>query len=349
MNTDKTWLLYGATGYTGRKIAQETAARGLRPILAGRDAVALRELGEALHLEWQAVALNDTAALHALVARCSAVLHAAGPFVDTWQPMVEACLASGTHYLDLTGEIPVYEAQAALDARARAAGVMLMPGVGFDMVPGDCLALYLKRVMPDAIALDMGISFEGTMTRGTIRSALRSFSPAARVRREHALVALAEPAAREFDFGPGACGGRSLAYAMDFGDVSIGWRTTGIANINCYLRPSKEFAALAGITSDADVAKLPAGPSADELQNFPSILVAEVRNAAGERRAARLVLPQIYAITATLAADIAERVARGTARAGFQTPAPVFGEDFILGFAGCTRQDWPASPAGAAA
>lgn len=335
------WLLYGATGYTGTRIAEEAVAQGLRPVLAGRREAELKALGERLGLEWQCITLDDAEALTRLLRNYSAVLHAAGPFIDTWEPMLRACLASGTHYLDLTGEIPVYEAQAAMHEAARSAGIMLLPGVGFDMVPGDCLALHLKRRMPDAIRLDMAISFEGTMTRGTIRSALRSFSPAARVRRAHALTALTEPLAREFDFGPGACGGRSIAYAMDFGDVSIGWRTTGIPDITCYLRPSKEFAALAAIRSDADVAALPAGPSADELRDFPSVLVAEVRNAAGDACAARLVTPQIYAITATVAAAIAQRVHDGQIRPGFQTPAALLGEDFICGFEGCALEAWP--------
>lgn len=336
------WLLYGATGYTGMRIAEEAVAQGLRPVLAGRREQELKELARRLDLDWRVATLDDRAALENLVGEFSTVLHAAGPFIDTWKPMLLACLASGTHYLDLTGEIPVYEAQAALHEQARAAGVMILPGVGFDMVPGDCLALHLKRAMPDAIRLDMGISFEGTMTRGTIRSALRSFSPAARVRRAHALTTLPEPFAREFDFGPGACGGRSVAYAMDFGDVSIGWRTTGIPDITSFLRPSKEFAALANIRSAADIAALPAGPSAEELRNFPSVLVAEVVNAGGEVLAARLETPQIYAITATVAAAIAQRVHEGQRRPGFQTPAALLGENFITGFTSCSLQAWPA-------
>ena len=162
----------------------------------------------------------------------------------------------------------------------------------------------------------MGISFAGTMTRGTIRSALRAFSPNARVRRAHALAELEQPLSREFDFGPGACGGRATAYAMDFGDVCIAWRSTGIPDITSYLRPSPEFAALANIRTDADVAALPAGPDAQQLRDFPSVLVGEVRNAAGDKLAARLVTPQIYAITAVVATDIAQRVHLGHTRSG---------------------------------
>ncbi|MGQ0700993.1 MAG: saccharopine dehydrogenase family protein [Panacagrimonas sp.] len=330
------WLLYGATGYTGAHIAERAVMQGMRPVLAGRSAAALRPLAERLGLEWRVVELDDEVALRKLVGGFAAVLHCAGPFLHTAQPMARACIAAGTHYLDITGEVNVYESLAAMHDAARAADVMLMPGVGFDMVPGDCLALMLKRQMPDAVSLDMGISFDGTLTRGTIRSALASFSPSARVRRAHALSTLSEPLAREFDFGVN--GGKALAYAMEFGDISIAWRSTGIADITCYLRPSREFAALAGISSDEDIQALPAGPDADELRTLGAALVAEVRNRDGERRAARLLTPQIYAITFDLAARIAHRVAQGQIRSGFQTPAAVFGEDFILEFPGCVLQ-----------
>ncbi len=332
------WLVYGATGYTGSRIAEHAAALGMQPVLAGRNADALKALAQRLDLEWRVAQLSDASALRKLVGEFSTVLNTAGPFLHTYEPMVQACLAAGTHYLDLTGEIQVYEALAALHAHARQAQITIMPGVGFDMVPGDRLALHLKRQMPDAIKLDMGISFNGTMTRGTIRSALASFSPDARVRRAHVLTTLTQPLAREFDFGPGACGGRSVAYAMDFGDSSIAWRTTGIANITSYLRPSKEFASIASIRSEADVTCLPDGPSMEELRDLPSVLVAEVSNHGGETLAARLVTPQIYAITFAVAAAIAQRVHRGEWRAGFQTCASVFGEDFILGFDGCELQ-----------
>lgn len=330
------WLLYGATGYTGSHIAERAVAQGMHPVLAGRSAAPLESLANRLGLEWRVVDLDDAAALKSLVGEFTAVLHCAGPFLHTAQPMAQACIALGTHYLDITGEVNVYEDLAAMHPSARAAGVMLMPGVGFDMVPGDCLALMLKRQMPDAISLDMGISFDGTLTRGTIRSALASFSPSARVRRAHALTTLSEPAAREFDFG--TVGGRTQAYTMEFGDISIAWRSTGIPDITCYLRPSREFAALAGIRSDDDIKALPAGPNMDELNSLGASLVAEVRNRDGESRSARLITPQIYAITFELAACIAQRAAEGQIRSGFQTPALVLGEDFILSFAGCELQ-----------
>ena len=339
MSKNKSWLLYGATGYTGEHIARKAVAYGYKPVLAGRRKNEVKALAEELGLEWRVADLTDSAALNAMVAEFSTVLHVAGPFAHTYKPMIEACIANGAHYLDITGEIAVFEGLAEYDAQARAAGIMMLPGCGFDMVPGDCLALSLKRQMPDATRLDIAISFEGTLTRGTIKS-MEATDPLARVRRDHKLTKLPEPFAREFDFGPGACGGRASANAVTFGDISVSWRTTGIPDITVYIRPAKAFEKLAGITSLADIDKLPAGPTDAELRDIPSVFLGEARNAAGEVCAMRLVTPQVYAITFDTAAKIAQRVSEGTHRAGFQTPAGVFGEDYILEFDGCTLEPW---------
>lgn len=342
MTTRPHWMLYGATGYTGRRIAERAVALGARPLLAGRNAAEGQALAQSLGLPWRTIDLQDTATLQREVAQCSAVLHAAGPFVHTWQPMAAACLAGGTHYLDITGEIPVYEGLAALDTPARAAHVMLLPGCGFDVVPTDCLAVQLKRRLPDATQLDIAISFNGTLTRGTIRSALAAADPQAQVRRNHLLQRLPKPRATQFDFGQGD--GPTTVYAVTFGDLSMAWRSTGIPNIATWLRPTPEFASLATLTDLAQVDARPAGPTADELAHLPSVFIAQARNAGGVSKALRLVTPQVYALTFDVAATLAERVHQGTARHGFQTPANVFGEDCILSFDGCTMEDWPAAP-----
>ena len=153
------FLLYGSYGYTGRLIAERARELGLTPLLAGRDGAAHAAQGEELGLPVRAFALDDRAALDAALRETPVVLHAAGPFSRTAAPMAEACLRSGRHYLDITGEIAVFEALAARDRQARDAGVMLLPGVGFDVVPSDCLAVHLKRRLPGATQLTL--AFQG--------------------------------------------------------------------------------------------------------------------------------------------------------------------------------------------
>ena len=142
------FLIYGANGYTGSLIARTAINQGLRPILAARNAVAVERLGRELGLEYRVFDLDDPVILEKRFQGLSAVLHCAGPFVHTSKPLADACLRSGVHYLDVTGEVSVFEALAARDGEAKASGIMLLPGAGFDVVPSDCLAAHLKRRLP---------------------------------------------------------------------------------------------------------------------------------------------------------------------------------------------------------
>src|SRR6516164_10180234 len=158
-------LLYGANGYTGRLIAREAVVRGLHPVLAGRNAAAVSELARQLGLEHRVFALDDAAATRAGLAGMTAVLHCAGPFARTAGPMADACLEAGVHYLDITGEISVFEMLAARDTEAMAAGIMLLPGAGFDVVPSDCLAAHLHRRLPTAKRLTLAFQGIGRYSR----------------------------------------------------------------------------------------------------------------------------------------------------------------------------------------
>ncbi|MGH7565232.1 MAG: saccharopine dehydrogenase NADP-binding domain-containing protein, partial [Gemmatimonadota bacterium] len=170
------WAIYGAYGYTGRLIAAEAVARGMQPVLAGRDPAQLAPLAEEMGLEWRAFGLENAAALAREVEPLDLVLYAAGPFVRTSAPMVGACLAGRAHYLDITGEIPVLESIYARDAEARRAGVALLPAVGFDVVPSDCLALHVARRAGDPVELEIAIAPSGRASAGTTRTVLASMA-----------------------------------------------------------------------------------------------------------------------------------------------------------------------------
>src|SRR4051812_2251901 len=167
------WLIYGANGYTGTLIAKEAVPRGLRPVLAGRSH-AVAEMAARLGLPHRVSGLDDAAAVREGLAGMAAVLHCAGPFAHTYRAVADACLAGHVHYLDVTGEMGVFEGLAALDGAARAANVMLLPGVGFDVVPSDCLAAHLKRCLPAATRLALGFQPGGGVSRGTAAAVAES-------------------------------------------------------------------------------------------------------------------------------------------------------------------------------
>ncbi len=346
-------LLYGATGYTGQLIARRAAGLGIPLVLAGRNAEKTRRLAEELGMSYRAFGLADADEICEHIRGFGLVLHAAGPFVHTARPMMEACLRAGLHYLDITGEIAVFEMAAALGPRAAEAGVMLMPGVGFDVVPTDCTALYLKRQLPDADQLTLAIASVGSrMSHGTIFSMLENLGAPGAIRRNGEITAVPiGHKTRTIAFGEGL---ERFAMAIPWGDVSTAYYSTGIPNIEVFsalhpktykwIRWQRHFAWL---LRSAQVrhylrkraAKLPPGPSARQLEAGRAYVWGSVRNAAGESRTARLALPEGYALTALISLIIAQKVLAGQAPAGFRTPAMAYGPELILEVDGVKWED----------
>jgi short subunit dehydrogenase-like uncharacterized protein len=357
--SDGAWILYGANGYTGELTARMAVKEGLRPILAGRNAAAVAALGQELGLDYRIVALDDSAAVdrmlveHGAAGRPQVVLHCAGPFSRTAQPMADACLRNGVHYLDITGEIAVFEALAARYAEAKAAGVMLLPGAGFDVVPSDCLAAHLNRRLPSARRLMLGIRALGSVSRGTATTMLEGIEQqqGGMVRRNGVLVEVPVGAkTREIDFGRGP----RTAILMPWGDVSTAYHSTGIPNIEVYmtfpaamtraLQAARYFGWLMGLPGVMSLLKQrvlsgPPGPSDEERAKGMSLLWGLVEDDIGGRAESRLQTPEGYTLTALSSLLIVRKVLAGQAKPGFQTPSSAFGPDLILEIPGVERQD----------
>src|SRR5512139_1306127 len=206
----------------------------MKPILAGRNGEAISALATSLGLDYRIFALDDLKAIAAGLKGCDVVLHCAGPFSRTSQAMRDACLLTHTHYLDITGEIAVFEAAATCDSIARTAGIMLLPGVGFDVVPTDCLAAHLKSQLPTATHLALAFRGLGRASRGTTLTGLEGMSTGGLVRRDGKLIPV--PLAwktRHIDFGNGR--GPIATITLPWGDVSTAYYTTGIPNIEVYM------------------------------------------------------------------------------------------------------------------
>jgi short subunit dehydrogenase-like uncharacterized protein len=225
-------LLYGSNGYTGNLIAGLAASYGIAPILAGRNGAAVAAQAAKLGLPHRSFALDDPDAIDRGLQGIEVVVHCAGPFTHTSRPMADACLRNHVHYLDITGEIEVMEALAARDAEARATGIMIMPGTGFDVVPSDCVALFLKQQLPTATHLKLGIRGTGALSHGTATTMVEHRARGGVVRRAGKLMQV--PTAwrtRTIDFGDGR---PRTAITIPWGDIATAYRTTGIPNIEVY-------------------------------------------------------------------------------------------------------------------
>jgi short subunit dehydrogenase-like uncharacterized protein len=253
------------------------------------------------------------------------------------------------HYLDVTGEIVVFETLAAMDGLAQKAGVMLMPGVGFDVVPTDCLAAHLKRRLPTATRLRLGFQLEGGVSRGTARTMAENLDQGGAVRKRGKIIKV--PACwktRRIDFGLGP----TMAMTIPWGDVSTAWHTTRIPDIEVFMAAPVSLRIFARLSRhlgwlmaskvvqrriDRKIATGPAGPSEERRRRGASLVWGEALDDRGCRVTGRLRGPEGYTLTALTALAVVERVLAGDSRPGFQTPAKMYGADFILSVPGVER------------
>ena len=324
-------------------MAREAARRSLAPVLAGRDGGAVGALAAELACEAREFALDDPAALASGLHEIAVVLHCAGPFSRTSRPMVDACLAARALYLDITGEIDVYEAIYRRHSEAQRAGVGLVPGVGFDVVPSDALAARLAEALPDAVALDLAFTTDrGGASRGTLVTLLERLPAAGCVRRDGKLevVPLAS-ATMEVDF-PGL--GRRSVVTLPWGDLAAAWRTTGIPNLRTFvgasprtirrLRRLRPLVALAGWRSakralQALARRWVSGPDAATRRAARAFLWGRARAADGREACASLSVAEGYSFTALAAVEAARRTLAGELRPGAWTPTQAFGRELV--------------------
>lgn len=348
------FLLYGSYGYTGRLIVERALQQGLRPILAGRNEKKLRAQADQHGLECRVFSLKETAKLDAALLEVDAVLHCAGPFVHTFSQMAEACLRTRRHYADISGEIPGFEGLARMDTQAKAAGIMLLPGAGFDIVPSDCLAAHLKQRLPSARQLRLFIQGVGAgASRGTARSAVENMHRQGTIRRDGNLVQV-PPAwnVRERDFGRGY----TKVVSIGWGDVSTAYYSTGIPNIETYFAfPKAAISLLRAMRVMGPLVYNPVAkgifkslinmfmqePKEDRRKGASSIFVGEVLAPKGERAVSKLITAEPYTCTALTTVEIMKRILNGDLKTGFQTPSLVYGSNFILQFDGVRREDMP--------
>lgn len=343
-------LVYGSYGYTGRLIVKEAIERGLEPVLGGRTTDTLEAQAVRQGLDCEAFSLDQSEVIERRLEGVDCVLNCAGPFVHTYEPMVEACLATDTHYLDITGEIEVFEGIAARDEQAEEAGVTLLPGVGFDVVPSDCLAAHLGDALSDATHLSLGFDSLGSPTVGTAMTMVESLDSGGAVRENGEIRRV--PTAwktRSIDFGAG----ERTTVTIPWGDVSTAYRSTGVPNIEFYMalppqvvrgmRLSRYLSPLLGAEPVKDglralVERTIEGPDEDDRQGSESRLWGEITNGE-ERLIARLRTPNGYTLTARTAVESAQRVLDGETDPGYQTPSLAFGSDYILEFDDVVRRD----------
>ncbi len=320
----KTLLIYGATGYTGRMVAHQANAAGLHLVIAGRDKAKLDKLAKSLNVSAYAFDLADSKALYHHLEGISVVLNCAGPFARTAGPLMRACVKRGIDYLDITAEINVYRLAESLHDHANAAGSMLLPGVGWDVVPTDCLAVTLAQRVHNPRRLRIALQVAGPMSRGSAVSAGEIIGAGLLTRHNGSLLTNINAQPGYFDFGEGAV----ACVPLSFGDLVTAWHSTGIPNIEMYVHVTGEA------FPEGDLSLLPEGPSPEERDAHRARAVVEITGADGDIHLAIIETVNGYTYTPLAAVEAARLVLADIRHAGFQTPAQVFGANFALSIPG---------------
>ena len=343
------FLIYGANGYTGELIAREAVERGMNPILAGRSQNKVEPLAKELDLVCRTFSLEDKKSLDYTLKEVDFVIHCAGPFSLTATQMVNGCLRTGTHYLDITGEIAVFESMAARTEKSKEAEIMVMPGVGFDVVPTDCIARHLKDRLPEAVDLTLAFYGLGRISHGTRSTMTMNVGKGGAIRKDGKITSV--PAAwmtRELDFGEVTKTGVTIPW----GDVSTAFYTTGIPNIKVFtVMPEKQIKMLkmsrylgwlmaSGPVQNYLQNQIPeGGPSAEEREKGKMYVWGRAEDKNGKAVESRLLGPEGYKFTMLTALRIAERIIDGEFKPGFQTPAGCYGAGLVMEIDGVSRED----------
>jgi short subunit dehydrogenase-like uncharacterized protein len=345
-------LIYGAYGFTGSGIARLAAEYGIRPVLAGRNEAKLTPLADSLNLDYVVLTLeNNHDNLVAVLEHFELVLHIAGPYTYTARPMLDAVVAAGTHYVDLTGENHVIQAQLDRDDEFREANIMVMPAVGFDVVPTDCLNVYVADRVENANLLTVVIESNANAiagagaSRGTAKSGLEILARPLLLRQNGAMVQADKPKVIERSVE----GRAQTLVQIPWADLMTSWVSTGIPTIEVFQVQQGELPGWVLTLARSEAGRralawaidsfMPEGPSDEAQAKSQTVIEATASNAAGDTASARLLTPEPYKLTFHSTLLIARRILDGQWDPGFQTPGKVYGPDLVLEIPGVSRVD----------
>lgn len=335
-------LIYGAYGYTGKLIVELAVKKGYRPAIGGRDEEKTKALARQYDLPYHVFDCKDQQAWDNALKDTELLLNCAGPFSLTIKDILPACLRNKVHYLDITGEIDVFDYVNSFDEDATKAGITLLPGTGFDVVPTDCLAVFLKQQLPDATHLELAFDSQSGLSRGTALSVLNRFHQGSASRKNGVIVPNKTASVSEIiNYG----GQERLSVGIAWGDVFTAYHSTGIPNIEVFTgMPPKMFKAMRRASKfgwliktwgiqlilKSIVRKKIDGPSSKKRETLRTYLWGKVRNAHGKEIVAELETPESYKLTAITALLCVKGVLEGKVSSGYTTPAKAFGADFIM-------------------
>ncbi len=331
-------LLYGANGYSAKLILEKLIAKNVNPVLAGRNKDEISALAKKHQLAYRIFDLNDLENIKNNLEDINTILNCAGPFSKTAKPLIDACLQNKRNYLDITGEVEIFKYAWSKNTVAIQNEITIMPGIGFDVVPTDCMAKLLTDEMQDAEKIQLAIAIKnGKISRGTFKSSLENISESVFFRENGEM--------KNIPFGEknlniNFVDFKSSATAIPWADAYNAYFSTGIKNIEIYLAIpeiiSSNVKFFAKILSNEIFKNLLTkiidafivGPDEVSRRKSLSYIWGRAVNKVGNEIEHVFVYPDGYEFTALAASVIAILILNGKGKAGTQTPALNFGNKF---------------------
>jgi short subunit dehydrogenase-like uncharacterized protein len=298
-------VLFGATGYTGRLVAEAMAERGMKPVLAARSRDKLEALAEELGggLETAVADVSDPPSVAALVESGDVLVTTVGPFSRWGGPAAAAATTAGAHYLDSTGEPGfIREVFERYGPAAERSGGAMLTAFGYDWVPGNLAgALALRQAGDDAVRIDVGyfIRGRGKPSGGTQASMAASMSaPGFAFRDGRVRTERAAKKVRSFQVGSKGREGISVGSSEHFTLPRV---APQLREVNVYLgwfgpfsRPMQLFSLGAGLPGASRLVQMAGerfvkgstgGPDAEARAQVGSHIVAIAYDGAGRELA----------------------------------------------------------------
>lgn len=339
-------LLYGANGYTAKLILAELLKSRIDPILAGRNETEIRMIAEENKLAYRIFSLTNHNEILKGLDDITILVNCAGPFSKTAGPLLKACLERRIHYIDITGEIAVFKLAHSYDEQAKEQGIIICPGLGFDVVPTDCLALLLKEQFgADANNLELAFHAQGGASKGTALTSFAGSGNGTKIRRDGKIISAPfGKYQKDIKFPHKTLRVNSIPW----GDVFTSYISTGIPNVTVYIvmhpktikrmqrfqrlfflgriQPFKWF-----ITKQIKKS-IPqgGGPNTEVRSKTFSYIWGNVSDTQGKSLTYQLKTINGYDLTAIGTTLAVKKIESIKDKKGYFTPSLLFGSNFIL-------------------
>lgn len=333
------WIIYGAYGYTGELVVEEAIAQGRRPIVAGRNEAKLKPIAEKFDLDYRVFSVNEASQK---LEGAGTIINCAGPFDVTSEPMMDAAIQCGLNYFDITGEIPVFKAAHERHDLAKKNDSILCPGVGFDIVPTDCLGAMLKEALPEANKLELAFDFGTLPSVGTTVTGIQAIALGGVIRENGELKTVGHShKIQKIPFSESP----RWAASVPWGDVYTAQISTGIPSTTVYavlpwvacwaFKIISPFRGLLGkpamqkILISLSKKFLDAGPDEKARLEHRTRFWGKVTTEDGRECTGELIAPSTYAMTAETAVAIALASETSNKGGGYFTTSMLVGADFL--------------------